>query len=382
MVQTELNASPSSSRATIYQLWVAVEKCFEMDAENQKVIIEILGDVTIENKELIEVKALSASLTDNDIAFWKTLYNWTQNTFDINNYSLILHTTQEFGSTSTLSEWNKRDKNEKYDILKGIYEKSESGFTKKKKKDEKAKPSKVLLLQRLILNEIAEEELLRLLDRLYIAASSLEQKEYYERIKIRELKGIPQNRQNEFLNSLLGFVSKPSLKKKDMWEITYAEFKVYQESLNSMYCKESKFFPRINSHELNDEELRNYEDYPFIQKINDIQYPQVVRRAVIDYLSALITINQEFEKHSFPLDRLQIYLDDSLDVFHRKYEVHSYNCSNIIEDSKKFYNEITTREIPQMEEFYQTPHYFHNGLLHSEMNNPKKELKWRLDKNE
>jgi len=110
----------ASTRGTIYHLCVAVAKCYELK-EGQKLLIEELGDVTIENEQQIEVKQYSARLTDGHHNFWNALKNWLDDGYDHTPYkSLILHTTQEFGSDATISEWNGVDAEKRLELLLAI----------------------------------------------------------------------------------------------------------------------------------------------------------------------------------------------------------------------------------------------------------------------
>jgi hypothetical protein len=60
-----------STKGIIYQLCVAVQKCYEMIG-GQKVLVESLGDVTIRDHEQVETKYYRDPLTDNHPNFWKT----------------------------------------------------------------------------------------------------------------------------------------------------------------------------------------------------------------------------------------------------------------------------------------------------------------------
>ena len=381
MVQTEVNDATFSTRAIIYQLCVALEKCFEMDKEEQKVFIETLGDVTIDGEKQIEVKDISQPLTDNSSAFWNTLKNWAQGNFDPMQYKfLILFTTQEFGEDATISEWNSKTKIEKLDILKEIHAKSEKRFTIKKNKNENhSKPPKSLELQRIILNETDEEKLIEILDRFYIETSSPHLPEYYKKIKMGKLKGIPMKNQDNFLNTLFGFITKPYLEKRKSWEISYEDFTSEVVTLTTFYCKETKYFPSISIPKLTEEDLENYEDYLFVKKIHDIEYSEVVKDAIMDYRKALNVTNEEFKKHSIPPRRIEQFLEDLIRKFNGIYNIHSRNCTNTIKDSKNFYDKITSESSIHLDGFDSTPTYFHNGLLHSELNHKDNELKWRLN---
>lgn len=59
----------ASTKGTLYQLWIAVLKCYEMFKNGQKILIETQGDITRVDDVQIEVKQYSDLLTDNHICF-------------------------------------------------------------------------------------------------------------------------------------------------------------------------------------------------------------------------------------------------------------------------------------------------------------------------
>ena len=129
------NDATSSTKGTVYQLCVAVQKCFEM-LSGQKVLIEKEGDVTIENEQQVETKFYSDDLTDGHKNLWNTLKNWIQPHFDETAYSsLILFTTQQFGRAATIKDWNDCDLEKRVGLLTSIH----AGFEDDYKK-EQAKP--------------------------------------------------------------------------------------------------------------------------------------------------------------------------------------------------------------------------------------------------
>ena len=52
---------------------------------------------------------------------------------------------------------------------------------------------------------------------------------------------------------------------------------------------------------------------------------------------------------------------------------------DIIPGSKNFYDDITTEEPRDFEGFERPPEAFRNGLLHTQMDDDEKKLKWRLE---
>jgi hypothetical protein len=107
--QPLVHDATASTKGTVYQFYVAVQKCFEMTS-GQTVLIERYGDVTIDDHEQVETKHYSDPLTDNHLNFWKTLKNWMQDGFDATRYaSLLLCTTQQFGANAKIAAWNETD---------------------------------------------------------------------------------------------------------------------------------------------------------------------------------------------------------------------------------------------------------------------------------
>src|SRR4051812_412328 len=123
MTTRATNDASRSSQGTIYQVYVALVKCFEM-ATGQSVVIERMGDVTIEGAAQIEVKQYSDDdpLTNSHPNFWNTLNNWVTNSPDENQCpALMLHTTQAFGARTALRNWNASDEKKRLSILEEIH---------------------------------------------------------------------------------------------------------------------------------------------------------------------------------------------------------------------------------------------------------------------
>ena len=101
------NDASASIKGTIYQFYVALEKCFNL-LKNENIYIEKYGDIT-SNSEQIEVKHYQKCLTNLDKNFWNTLKNWLQDDFDISSYkNLILLTTQDMGNKCLFKDWNEK----------------------------------------------------------------------------------------------------------------------------------------------------------------------------------------------------------------------------------------------------------------------------------
>lgn len=124
-VQTK-NAALTTALAFHYQVLIGLDKCFSLE-ESQSVWFEKDGDVSLISTEALkstqtEVKDYSAVLTDHHENLWKTLKNWLASDFDHAQYGvLVLHTTQAFGATTRLKDWNAQSAEQRLQVLKDIF---------------------------------------------------------------------------------------------------------------------------------------------------------------------------------------------------------------------------------------------------------------------
>ncbi len=379
------HSAASSTRGTLHQLLVAVEKCFEMEHSGQKVLIETLGDVTLygdkSTNSQIEVKRYSDKLTDNHRVFWKTLKNWIYPGFEPSQYrSLILLTTQEYGSTSTISNWNNESAENRLKILQTILKKNEDNYKKVQQNGTSSLPES-LKLQRFVLSDKKREKLKIILNLFFIEAQSPDTPELYSKIKGQYLKGVLVGKQDDFLNALYGFICQPKSKNLSRWEISYDDFTTKVQELTSSYAHGTKEFPHV-AVSLTDDDVSKGKEYLFVQKIADIEYHDVIRKAIEHYQIAIKTIHQEFKSYSVPAERTQKYSENIVEQFQAKHRRAQRNSTDPINDAKNLYDEVTGSTPQPFSGFDATPIDFRNGLLHSEMDDDNKNLKWRVDQNE
>lgn len=370
-----IHDATASTKGTIYQLCVAVQKCYEMVA-SQKVLIESRGDVTIPEIQQVETKFYSDVLTDSHKNFWNTLYNWMQDDFNVTPYvSLILYTTQQFGERATISKWNEATSQERLKILEAIHKQAEERESKRQNK-----ASDVLLLQRDVLDLSRRDKLNQVIKRFVIEACSPTLPELHTFIKQRYIKGILDGKKDEFLDSLIGFITQAPATREQRWEITYDRFDKKIGDLIALYNRETRVFPRkhFDSPKLPDPHQMNaHRDHAFVQKIRDIEYPIVIPKAVMDYLGAVQTVNDEFKNYEVPPRRTENYANELVEIFKTRHHVASRKCMHIIADSQNFFDEVTVEEPREFEGFDRPPMAFRNGLLHTQLNDDVK-LQWRL----
>lgn len=372
----------ASTRGTIYHLCVAVQKCYQL-REGQRLLIEELGDVTIDGEQQIEVKQYSDCLTDGHHNFWNTLKNWMGDAFDHTRYAyLILHTTQKFAPNATIVEWNGLDAKKRLELLLAINQKSEKAYEKAKVANAKKAPTAVLKHQRFVLHPKRRAKLNALLGKVWIEAQAKNLPDLYEELKQGKIRGILSGKKGDFLDALIGFVCRPDKKAGEQWVITYEDFEAKLANLSTTYCKETRLFPRKYFTGPGSGDGSPDRDDLFVTKIRDIEYPDVICEAIHDYEATLATVNREFKAYGVDPAIVEDYSREVEGQFAADYRVACRRCSDELPDSQDLYDGTTSRHASALPGFEDTPCAFRNGLLHQRMDNPSTDLKWRVSRNE
>lgn len=374
------NDATASTRGTIYHLCVAVAKCYELK-EGQKLLIEELGDVTIENEQQIEVKQYSDSLTDGHHNFWNALKNWSENEYDHTPYSsLILHTTQEFGAKATIAEWNAVDTKRRLELLLAINKEFEKAYEKAKATDSTRVPSAVLKLQRFLLDTKKQTKLEAIISKVWIETKAKELPSLYEELKQAKIRGILSGKKDDYLNSLIGFVCRPDKKAGDRWEITYEMFEAKLGNLNATYNNETRHFPQKHFAPQESADDGAARDDLFVKKIRDIEYSEVICKAIHEYEATITTLDEEFEMYTVDPTVVENYCAEVVDRFQANYRIACRKCSDEVVDSQNLFDTTISSPASSLPGFGDTPDGFRNGLLHQRMNIPEAGLEWRLRK--
>lgn len=121
------NDATSSKLGDIYQYYIALKDCFKMN-KGDRLQIEALGDVTVISdlknfcfQKEVKHHINSKNFSNQDIEFWKTLYNWYIEYEKIKNFdSLILYTTSIISTKSKFYNWNNLSPENKLNVLKEI----------------------------------------------------------------------------------------------------------------------------------------------------------------------------------------------------------------------------------------------------------------------
>jgi hypothetical protein len=384
MVEKQRNNATASAYGTVYQLYVALLKCFEL-CSGQRVIIERYGDVTTNSLEQIEVKRYAGNLTDSHLNFWNTLYNWTQPSFKPSLYSsLLLCTTQPIGPRSLLRQWNSSPPKRRLEILRSICPTNKRPIPKRTKhRDKKVKGtvSPATVLQKQVLSRQRRDKLLEAIPIISIASSSPDFQAGFQMMQDRFCKSILQRKRHEFLKQLLGFLLSPPVLGEKTWEITYEQFDEQVRTLTPQYCHGTHQFPMKhirNIGPLTAEQQDSSMRHLFVQKIVEIEYHEMIVQAVQEHGAARDTILEEFQDYQVSDSKYLDYAQEVIRMYRPLYKIACRKMTDAIRDSKNFFDERMAELPPTFPGFETTPVAFKNGLLHMQQDDPQHQLQWRL----
>lgn len=372
-----LNDASSSIKGTLYQFYIAVDKCFDMK-EGQKVIVERLGDVTLSESQQLEVKHYTDPLTDNHLNFWGTLRNWMLEEFDETAYcSLILCTTQKISDGSLLKEWNSLTCVKRMNILKTIHDASEVRYEQQTKGTQNKNVPESLKLQRWVRDPGRSSKLASVVERLVITHNHPDMSAVFAEIKQKHAKGILRAKQDDFLDALVGFIISPENVVAHSWEITYDAFVIKVRELTSKYCKDTKQFPMKYKKQQCSKEHHSHRT--FVKKIMEIEYGEAVAQAIADYVFATQTVLHELRAYEVPVDCYEAFAENVLAQFTPLYRKACRTVSNSLRDSQNFYDEMMALNPPAFPGFEMPPHDFKNGVIHIHADDASSPIKWKLE---
>lgn len=376
------NDGSASSKGTIYQLYIALEKCTNLKS-GQKIIVERYGDVTVTGSAQIETKKYTDPLTDSHINFWKTLGNWMKPGFDEELYeSLVLCSTQAFGADCSFKTWNEMAVADRLTTIQAIHQaalkREQVRLADPKRKSEPAPHS--FRIQEKVLAAGAQEKLKRVLERFAIAAANPDITgvyqllvEYYGRFVLKE-------KADDLVEALLGFVISPPILENKSWEISKESFDNKVRELIPLYVQGTRVFPtkykRDKPPTLSEIEALGK---LFVRKIEDIQHTLEIPVAAMDYLYASDTVIKELKEYNVPPHHFPVFKDDVRRQFDPLYRKCSRSVKDVIKDSQDFYDTLTGSSPPAFPGF-ETPNLgFRNGVIHMLCDDPKANIKWRLE---
>ena len=285
--------STKTFKPIIYQFLIALEKCFEMQ-NDESIWIEKYGDVTNSNGEQVEVKDYQKNLTDLDHNVWKTLKNWLDDGFDISHYhSFILLTTQTISPTSKFIDWNNKNKDEKLESLNSIKEKFDEQKKKsiekktltvsKSTKEKKEKPDETQILLNKVFDSSKSDKLLSILEKFTIQSEAENDETLYKRLVETRTDGILEEKRDEFLDSLVGYIIKPEITSGG-WEVKNKEFRQKTKSLIETYTSTTKVFPKIEISPITDDVIESPQSIVIQEAANREISAQAVLKRMLENL--------------------------------------------------------------------------------------------------
>jgi hypothetical protein len=367
------NAALTTALAFHYQVLIGLDKCFSLE-DGQSVWFEKDGDVSLLGSSTLEstqteAKDYAAPLTDHHENLWKTLKNWLAPEFDHAQYGvLVLHTTQAFGATTRLKDWNVQSADQRLQILKDIF----SERTKDQLNSEN--PSEVIKLQKAVL--AADELLLKsVLDKVTLYTEADDKQELENQIYSRPV-GIPKSNLKSYLHGLVGFVYAQATQQS--WSIKYKDFAAKCEELTALLCKKEFTFPVFSGYEASEQEVELHQDMPFVQKIVDIEHHEMIPDAVGNWLELQNSLFEQLDEYPLYKDKTVTYQNKLVKKYKLAYSSAQLEATDPIISSKLLYNKTIGEQplnigndIPPLE--------YKNGLIHDAMDDEERDLKWKVE---
>lgn len=367
------NSALPTITAFHYQVLVALYECFSDDFDS--VWIEQDGDVSVlsqnvEKSKQTEVKDYSTPLTDNHENLWNTLKNWLATDFNHSNYGrLILHTTQSFGLHSLLKDWNEKNAEEKYEILKKIFSKRTSEEMQAEKKP------KSLMLQIEVMSSANEEKLKEILPKVVLNVESDNSDKLKQKL-FSKFTGIPEANRHAYMEGLVGFVY-ANLKSKS-WSISKKNFNNKLEELTTLYCKRSFTFPQLSVRDASEEEIIQYDSKLFVKKIKDIEYDDKIPEAVGDWIEYINSISRELDEYPMFISKTKEYQKLLLRRFKNQYDNALLDNDSVINRSKRLYNNVMN-DPPFLLDQINPGSVYKNGMMHDIMDDDENKTKWKVE---
>lgn len=367
------NSALKTALAFHYQVLIGLDQCFSLK-EGQSIWFERDGDVSLlgdsmDESKQVEVKNYSDYLSDHHENLWNTLKNWLAPEFKHHLYgALVLHTTQKFGSTSTLKNWNQQEVDERFKTLEAIF------VTRTQKDLTAEKPKPIVVLQKTVMG--TEPVYLKsILAKVVLFTESDDEKALRDKLLSNPI-GIPNSNKEAYLQGLVGFVyDKAHL---HAWEVKKVNFVAKCEELTSTYCKKKYTFPTFEGYEATEEQVSTYQDSLFVKKIVDIDHHDFIPDAIGNWLELNNSLREELDEYPLFRKITDDYQKKLIRRFKLSYSTAKLGCIVPARDSKLFYNQVIN-ETPLNIESDIPPIEYKNGLIHDAMDSEEQDLSWKVE---
>ena len=336
------NAALSTALAFHCQVLIGLDKCFTL-RNGQSIWFEKDGDVSLMSPAALtstqtEVKNYSDRLTDHHENLWKTLKNWLAPEFDHSQYGvLVLHTTQAFGATTRLRNWNTQTVEQRLAVLKAIF----AERTDKQLNAEK--PPDIIKLQKNVMG--CDESLLKSVLGKVTLFTEADNAQKLENNILAKPVGIPKNNLNSYLHGLVGFVYAQATQAS--WSISHQAFEAKCEELTALLCKKEFTFPLFSGYEASELDVEVHQDRPFVQKIAEIEHHEMIPDAVGNWLELQNSLLEQFDEYPLYKDKTVTYQNQLVKKYKFAHSSAQLEATDTIRSSKLLYNK-TMQEQPWM----------------------------------
>lgn len=370
------NSALTTALAFHYQVLIGLDKCFALE-EGQSVWFEKDGDVSLMSPDLLassqmEVKHYADRLTDHHENLWKTLKNWLAPEFDHTQYGvLVLHTTQAFGATTRLKDWNAQTPEQRLAALQDIFaERTDEQLNAKK-------PSEIIKIQKAVVVDTAQECLMHVLGKVVLHVESADL-ETLKRIYFNKLSGyIPASNRQAFAEGLIGFIYEQANDAE--WVIDKTAFDQKRESLTAKWGPTLFTIPDFDVRDATENEVDTYIAEFFAQKIIEIEYDDILPEAIGSWLELRNALIEELNGYPQFREVVSQYRERWIKNFSAKYRSACRKKGSPVTISQDLYDQVTS-EMPFGIEGYPNPDIvFRNGLIHDAMDDDERDLKWRIE---
>lgn len=367
------NSALTTALAFHYQVLIGLDKCFALE-QGQSVWFEKDGDVSLISPDALtssqtEVKDYSAALTDHHENLWKTLKNWLATEFDHTQYGvLVLHTTQAFGATTQLKDWNTQTAEQRLKVLKDIYaERTDEQLNSEKPKD-------IIKLQKAVMD--CDEALLKIVIGKVTLFTEADNAQDLEQCILAKPVGIPKNNLSSYLHGLVGFVYAQAT--QHSWSISQQAFRAKCEELTALLCKREFTFPAFSGYEASELEVELHQDKLFVQKIAEIEHHAMIPDAIGNWLELQNSFLEQLDEYPLYKDKTVSYQNQLVKKYKLSHSSAQLEAVDAIKSSKLLYNK-TMQEQPLNMGNEIPPIEYKNGLIHDAMDDDERDLKWRVD---
>lgn len=287
-------------KGDLYQFAMAVKICLEAKA-GERIQIEHKGDISSEKLYSYEIKQYETNFTFQCDQFWNTLYNWIVDFNCFQSFAqLIILTTSDASDSECVDKWNTSNKEEKYNIIKGLEPQIRSRQNVSK--------AKITALDKILSynKDYTKNDLLTILDKITVIIGAPKSSDINACLSNLEcFKHDSVAVRKRLIDAAKAHVMDRGID-RDEWVIETSEL---HELLRKL--KDDKKYKLKNVDELDTNELQNYHEYRFVREIKKINIEgEPIDEAIQNYFIASEQINDIISE--FP--NLLIY-QNALDVF-------------------------------------------------------------------